>query len=283
MIYRELRSSNRLLFTVVLLLLATWLQASNLKILSWNIRDLGRSKDDLEITQIAKVVEPYDIIAIQEVVAKDPAGAKAVARIADQLNRMGNNWDYRVSDPTKSESPHQRERYAFIWKASIVQLLGRPQLDQALADYCIREPYLGKFRLKGSTTPFYIVNFHSKKHNDHPEEEIQYFEKYQEELETELVFIVGDFNLGEQHKVWERLYQKGYQPSLKNTPTTLKRKCLNGNYFNHAIDNIYYDQDVVRFKQASRVDFIQGCDKLELARGLSDHAPVYLECVIENQ
>lgn len=270
------------LLLILLLLLSIGLEAANLKILTWNIRDLGKSKDDQEIKQIAQLIHAYDIIAIQEVVAKDPAGAQAVARIADQLNRMGNSWDYRVSDPTTSESPYQRERYAFIWKASVVQLLGRPQLDRELAEYCVREPYIGKFRLKGATKPFYLLNFHSKKYNDNPQEEIQYFGKYQQQLGTELVFLVGDFNLGEQHSVWKPFYQQGYKPSLTNTPTTLKRKCSNGQYFNHAIDNIYYDEDVVNLRQAGRIDFIQDCEKLELARGISDHVPVYLDCEIAN-
>jgi len=47
---------------------------SNLKIVTWNIRDLGRSKD-------------YDLVAIQEVVAKDPAGAQAVAKMKFSMNQ----------------------------------------------------------------------------------------------------------------------------------------------------------------------------------------------------
>ena len=39
------------------------------------------------ISDIFKIINDYDIVAIQEVVAKDPAGAQAVARIVDNLNK----------------------------------------------------------------------------------------------------------------------------------------------------------------------------------------------------
>ena len=47
-----------------------------LKILTWNIQDLGKTKNIQEINDIVKIINPYDIIAIQEVVAKDPKGAQ---------------------------------------------------------------------------------------------------------------------------------------------------------------------------------------------------------------
>lgn len=58
-------------------------------LVSWNIRHLGRTKTEDDIYQIATLLRDFDIVAIQEVVAKDPAGAQAVAKIADELNRMG--------------------------------------------------------------------------------------------------------------------------------------------------------------------------------------------------
>lgn len=262
---------------VLLLFLSTYLLADNIKILTWNIRDLGRSKDDTEIYNIAKIVRDYDIVAIQEVVAKDPAGVQAVARIADELNRMGNKWDYRVSDPTRSPSSHISERYAFIWKTSKVTLLGRPFLDEALAAYCFREPYIAKFKPKKGNTSFYVVNYHSRKHNDHPEQEIVYFEQYPERLETNNVFIVGDFNLNEQHKVWQPLYQKGFAASLHNSPTTLKMKCANGKYLNHPIDNIFYHKATTQVINAGKIDFVQNCSTVKAARYISDHLPVFLE------
>ena len=271
----------RIFFLLVITGLITGLQAQNFTLLTWNIQDLGQSKDDVEIRSIAEIINEFDIIAVQEVVAKDPRGAQAVAQIADELNRMGDRWDYRVSDPTRSPSVHHSERYAFFWRASKIQLLGRPYLDRELADECYREPYLGQFRLKAGGTPFYVVNFHSRTHDEQPEKEIVHFISYQNRLASELVFMAGDFNLSEDHPVWSSFYALGYQPSISATPTTLKRKCTRGDYLNHSIDNIYYDEDVVELHLSGRVDFVEDCELLEMRRGLSDHLPVFLQCSIK--
>lgn len=254
--------------------------ASNLKIVTWNIRDLGRSKNAAEIIGIANILRNYDLVAIQEVVAKDPAGAQAVAKIVDELNRMGSKWDYRISDPTNSPSVYISERYAFLWKTSKVSLLTRAYLDKELEDYCFREPFIGKFQLKNGTRPFYVVNFHSRKYSDHPEEEIKFFKNFPEKLYSNRVFILGDFNLNEKHKVWEGLYELGFNSAVENTKTTIKFACKDGIYLNHSIDNIYYNSSFVKRIQANHIDFVKTCENLEFARTLSDHLPVFLECKI---
>lgn len=251
--------------------------AANVRLLTWNIRDLGQSKDDAEIRFIAQVLNDYDVIAIQEVVAKDPRGAQAVARIADQLNRMGNSWDYRVSDPTQSPNVYMSERYAFIWKKSRLQLIGRPFLDKDLEDDCFREPYLAQFKHKRSQQYFYVVNFHARKHDDDPEDEVIHLQKYNESLKADHVFICGDFNLNESHEVWSSLYQLGYVSAIKDSPTTLKRKCKNGRYLNYPIDNIYYKAAKISNINAASVDIVESCEQLSQRRMISDHLPVFLE------
>ena len=252
-------------------------ESANLTIATWNIQDLGRTKDAEEILQIAKILRDFDVVAIQEVVAKDPAGAQAVAKIADVLNRMGNKWDYSISDPTKSPSVYISERYAFLWKSSNIQLVKKPFLDKELEDLCFREPYIAKFKLKKGGDSFYIINYHSRKHSDKPEEEIVHFKEIPKRLDSNRIFIVGDFNLNERHNVWDDLYYLGFKPSLKNTPTTLKTKCKNGNYFNYAIDNIIYNSSNIELINSGRIDFVQNCENLKTARSLSDHLPVFME------
>lgn len=225
---------------------------------------------------MAKILRDFDVVAIQEVVAKDPAGAKVVATIADELNRLGNQWDYRVSDPTQSPSSYISERYAFLWKRNKVRLLNRPYLDKDLASDIFREPYLAQFQLVEEGAHFYVVNFHSRSHKDAPEEEIRFFEHYQNRLGTDRVLIAGDFNLTEDHEVWSPLYKQGYQPSIRNSPTTLKRACQRGEYLNYAIDNIYYDVDAGEAIETGCVDLAGNCDGIPSARALSDHLPVFL-------
>lgn len=247
------------------------------RVLTWNIQDLGRSKDAAEIAAMVAVMRNYDLVLIQEVVAKDPAGAQRVARLADELDRTGSNWDYRVSDPTDSPSPYIRERYAMLWKAARLRLAEPPRLDAALANVCDREPYLAAFRMKGHPQPFFVITFHARRFDEHPEEEIQHFDDYPTRLETNCLLIAGDFNLDEAHPVWDKLKRKGFRPAVQQTPTTLKRACRDGTYFNHPIDNIFYPTQCFQVRGAGRVDFVGSCERLDTARGVSDHLPVWIE------
>lgn len=76
---------------------------AQVKVLSWNIENLGKSKSESTIKFIANTINPCDIVAIQEVVA-GPGGAQVVARLVDELNRKGSKWDYVVSYPTSSSA-----------------------------------------------------------------------------------------------------------------------------------------------------------------------------------
>lgn len=246
-------------------------------LMTWNIQDLGKTKDSTEIHFIARVINQSDVTAVQEVVAKDPRGAQTVAKIADELNRMGSRWDYSVSDPTHSPSSKMSERYAFFWRTSEVNFLKKARLDTALREKCVREPFVGHFVAKKSETPFQIVNFHSVPYNKEPEKEIIHFMDYPQRLNSDLVIIAGDFNLDENHMVWYDLYNQGYQPAVLNTPTTLKKRCKKGAYKSHIIDNIYYPSNQVKKINSGLMDYINDCKNLKNARAISDHLPVYME------
>lgn len=251
--------------------------AQPITLISWNIQHMGQSKDDADITAIARIVKDADIIAIQEVVAKHPGGAKAVARLADQLNRMGSRWDYRISDPTYGDSPYKRERYAFIWRTSRVTNVGRFSLVSELKHICVREPYAGRFRDRRTGEDFYVVNYHSRVHSENPELEVMHFPRLSEWLGSERIIIAGDFNMSEDHSVFDLLYAIGYKPSFRNVKTTLKRKCDQGKYLNHAIDNIYYQSKYFHKVEAYALDFVMSCDRIDISRKLSDHLPVLLK------
>ncbi|MCB4808578.1 endonuclease/exonuclease/phosphatase family protein [Tamlana sp. 62-3] len=254
---------------------------SIIKLISWNIQDFGQTKDNSEIAIMANLLKDYDIIAIQEVVAKHPAGAQKVAQLADELNRKGAKWDYSISNPTKSPSVYMSERYAFIFKTSKVQLLGKPFLDAEVAAQMVREPFIAQFKAKSTQKTFTVVNFHSRKHNDHPELEIIHFKNYLKRFNTECLLIAGDFNLNETHSVWNNLYKQGFASAVKNTKTTLKRKCSNGEYRNHSIDNIFYSNKIT-LVNANAVDFVKSCQNLLTARFISDHLPVFLSFSIQD-
>src|SRR5690606_36229288 len=202
-------------------------------IATWNIQHLGQSKTDADIAFMAEVLRDFDVVAIQEVVAKHPAGAQKVAQLADAVNRKGAKWDYRISNPTKSPSVYISERYAFLWKTSKLDLIGRAYLDSDLETQINREPYIAKFKLKKTQETFYVVNVHARTHKDQPELELVHFKDYPSRLDSNNILIVGDFNLNEQHPVWEPLYQQGFKSAVTNARTTLKHSCQAGNYLSH--------------------------------------------------
>jgi deoxyribonuclease-1-like protein len=68
---------------ILLFLLLTTTTFSQVKLLSWNVENLGSSKSDSTIVYIATTVKNYDIVALQEVVAGN-GGAQAVAKLADE-------------------------------------------------------------------------------------------------------------------------------------------------------------------------------------------------------
>ncbi|PHI18938.1 endonuclease [Lewinellaceae bacterium SD302] len=244
---------------------------------SWNISNLGKTKTGQEIWAMATIISLYDIVGIQEVVGKDPAGAKAVARIVDQLNRMGSSWDYRVSDPTRSTSGHISERYAYIWRKSKVTHL-RSGLDGKLAATVNREPFWLEIRVKGFDRPIWLTNFHSRPHDQEPELEIAQLVSYPSRAGDQPLILLGDWNLDEDHAVWQPFYVLGYAPAVRNTPTTLKRKCKDGDYRNHSIDNLYYPANKLEMTGSGFTDFVNGdCENLPLLRHLSDHLPVWGE------
>lgn len=265
----------KLFFQTTLLLLALPLlpaqDSTHLKIISWNIQDFGRSKDKKEIRQIAEFLRDYDLVAIQEVAVNTANGPKAVARLADELSRMGFAWDYRISEPTNSP-PYKGERYAFLWKPSRVQNLGRFWLEESFPEIVFREPYMGRFQFDGKT--FLIANFHARRGPDRPEEEIPLLPALHSLYPNDRLVFLGDFNLQETHPAFDPLEALGYRPALQNQPTSLRQSCTT-TYFSEALDNIFFPPSI-RMVRSGIIDTVGDCDNLKSARGLSDHVPVWI-------
>lgn len=173
------------------------------------------------------------------------------------------------------------ERYAFLWKTSRVEISHRAYLDKELEDFCFREPFIAYFKNKKNKKQFYVVNYHSRKYNDRPEEEIIHFLEYPQRLNSDCILIAGDFNLNEKHEVWEPFYRRGFTSALKNERTTLKVKCKNEDYRSHAIDNIYFHKGIISLNAGS-VDIVKECGNLQRAREISDHLPVFMEFKIQD-
>ena len=246
-------------------------------LVSWNIRDFGKTKSAEEIQSMAEILKAYDIIAIQEVVA-GYGGSQAVARLADELNRKGSKWDYSISNPTSSPA-YKTEKYAFLWKTSQIKVIEKAKLLSDLDECVYREPYQIKLESKGKT--FTILNYHSRKYTDQPEIEVSCISDYIMDHKTENIILAGDFNLSIDHKVFEKLKEGQYDTCVTAGSTTLKRICKDNVYLHHAIDHIIYNSQKNDLTDCGTIDFVQDCDQLESSRMLSDHLPVYIRFIFK--
>src|SRR5664279_4887742 len=130
---------NRILLFIVSLCIVN-IGCAQVSVCSWNLEDFGGTKNNAEIDFIANTLKNYDVILIQEVVAKDSGGEEAVIRLNNALNTKGSQWSYIVSDIT-SGSAYKSERYAFIWKAQKLTMIGKAWLEKKYKTQIERKHY----------------------------------------------------------------------------------------------------------------------------------------------
>jgi deoxyribonuclease-1-like protein len=261
---------------VLFLLLSASLQAQ-LKLVSWNIENLGKSKSDSTLIFIANTLKNYDLVALQEVVAGD-GGAQTVAQLADELNRRGAKWDYVISNPTTS-SAYKTERYAFLWKTSKVKKIGRAWLEEIYNLQIDREPYYCTFEYEKKQLT--IANFHAITKNKQPETEIKYFKYLPAQYPNLNLIFLGDFNCPQSHTVFNPLKKMGYASAFVNQKTSLKKNCVKGNCLASEFDNIWYDNAKIVVRNSKVIPFYEAFQSLEKARKISDHIPITTEITIK--
>ena len=260
------------LFLLVFLILSSF-GFSQVQLVSWNVENLGKSKSNEEIAFMATLLNKYDLIALQEVVA-GYGGAQAVARLADALNRKGSHWDYTISNPTTS-SPSKTERYAFLWKTASVKKIGKAWLEKKYAEVMEREPYLCTFEY--AKKQFTAVSFHAITKSKQPEREIKYFQFFPSAYPKSNMIIMGDFNCPQSHSVFNPLRKIGFTSALVNQKTSLKRSCKNGQCLASEFDNIFFPKSNVKKLGSGIVLFYQNFPSLRQARTISDHCPIWME------
>ncbi|MDM1363232.1 endonuclease/exonuclease/phosphatase family protein [Myroides marinus] len=268
--------NTRFLKALILLLTTVLISFSvdaQVRIMTWNLLNVGKSKTDENIEYIAKVIKQTDIIAIQEVVT-NPSGAQTIAKIHEELNRSsGAKWDYAISDPTVS-SPYRSERYAYMWKTSKVKLKGKPFLEPTYVEEIEREPYMATFIYKGKELTISSIHTLPTKHQ--PETEIKYLKFFPEVYPEHNLIFLGDFNLTEQHSVFNPLKKLGYVPSFTEQKSSLKQKCIKGDCLASEYDNIFYHTDKNELVKAKPILFFEDFEDITIARRISDHIPLMI-------
>jgi len=260
-------------FRISLLFVFSLTQAQDtLSIVSWNLKNLGKSKDAGEITHIANTVRNFDVIAIQEVVA-GPEGPKAVARLHDELNRKGAKWDYRISNPT-SGGGNKSERYAFVWKTSRLKLVGDAWLEDKYHQEIVREPYF--IRMESASGVFTLVNFHAITKSDKPETEIKYFRFLPQRYRSHRLIFTGDFNLPQSHTVFNPLKKMGFISAMQGQKTSLRQACIDGDCLASEFDNFFLQPAYFTLHSKGIIPFYQAFEDLKQARLVSDHVPIFI-------
>jgi deoxyribonuclease-1-like protein len=242
-------------------------------ILSWNLFNYGKTKTPAQIQKVAQIVRSFDIVTIQEVSTSE-AGARAVAQLADELDRTGANWDYTVSDATSGAGS---ERYAYLWNTSRVSLKNKAFLCQPLANTINREPFMARFE-GGNRKTVLLGSFHAVPTAKKPAQEIEQLTTLHTLYEADNLLVMGDFNYSGKKPAFDGLRKLGYAAALQNMPTSLKRAPMaNGNYLNEEYDNIFYEATMMDVIQADKIDVVPMFPTFDEARTLSDHLPVWIK------
>ena len=262
---------KRILYLLIFLFTVS-LQAQ-VKFISWNLENFGKSKSDSTLIYIANTLKDYDVVAIQEVVA-GYGGAQAVAKLADELNTKGAKWDYTISDPTTS-SAYKTERYAFLWKTAKVKKIGNAWLEQKYNLEIDREPYYCTFAYNNKQ--FTIANFHAITKSKQPETEIKYFKFLPDEYPYLNLIFTGDFNCPQSHTVFIPLRKKGYNCAFENQKTSLKQECKNNNCLASEFDNFWYNTSKITISKSEVLYFYNSFKTLKEARKISDHIPITIQ------
>ncbi len=245
---------------------------STVKLMTWNLYNFGKSKTDKEIAFFAKEMKGFDIVAVQEI-STGNYGAKAVAKLADELNRTGSKWDYIISEATSGEGS---ERYAFLWKPSKIKLSGKSWLEQTLESEIDREPFLARFQF--GSKKFLLATIHAVPKEKHPQTECKLLSKLSPLYPDDNIMIMGDFNLSQKDDSFDGLKKSGFEPSIVNQKTSLKMKgSSDGDHLANEYDNIFYEMNSFQKIKAGVLDFSKEFNSLHEARTISDHLPVYLE------
>lgn len=245
-------------------------EAQEVRVCTWNIQYFGQTKTEQDLRFIADMVAKNDIVAIQEVVAVK-GGVHAVIRLKRILDSLCKScaWDYSIS-PITSGNAHQKERYAYLWKRNSVKKIGHGWLDQHFEAPMEREPYLSEFEKDGRR--FTLVSYHALPKSKQPETEIKYLKFFPTNYPRHHLIFFGDFNLPQNHSVFNPLKKMGYRPALINQKTTLRQRCLKNDCLASEYDNFFYPPGITK-RYAGVIHFYRYFNDLKEARKISDHLP----------
>jgi len=252
---------------------------------SFNIQVFGKKKleDPWVIEKIVAIIRQFDVIAVQEVRAKDQT---TIPRLIQLINSNGAKYDYLLG-PQLGRSV-SKEQYAFIYDtASVVSSPDAIYTIEDNADLLHREPLVARFvtRVPEGVRPFSfsLVNIHTDPDEVKTElpvmhtvlkgiREFEYLSAHEDD-----VILMGDLNAGP--KQFGLLGQiPGISWIIENEPTNTIRKSI--------YDNMIFDRSLTN-EFTGRSGVLDMCDmfgiKVDDALRISDHLPIWAEFTTQEQ
>jgi endonuclease/exonuclease/phosphatase family metal-dependent hydrolase len=245
-------------------------------ICSFNVKRLGPSKmaNPIVMNSLAKIVQQFDITAIQEIT--DNSG-RAIQELLRIVNQSGVRYALAIS-PRIGRDTGYYEQYAYIYDTS--RIVGGQEYTYVVqdpTDVLHREPYVGRFQTRSANPfSFSLINIHTDPDEINSELDVlatvltnvRTFE-YQQ-MGHDDVILLGDLNAGPGRL--RGLEQIPGTVALIHTPTMTRR---NNIYDNFLIDTQLTNEFTGR---AGTID-LQDAFGLTLAEALeiSDHLPIWAE------
>lgn len=243
---------------------------NSVKIVSWNVLNLGFYTSNEKIDFIVSYIKDADIVVLQEI-KSNKYGTEDFKKLFSKLNQSEKNWEYTLSGATSGPG---HEQYAYIWKKNKIKLKEAAWLDQTIEKEIDREPYLARFEYNNKN--FTLANFHAVPQKKAPWEEIKQLPQMHKAYLADNLILCGDFNLTYKDRAYAELYKNGYEASLKNQKTTIKGEEKNGERLANDFDNFYFEKAFFNIQSSGAIDFTPKFNSLKEARLMSDHLPIYL-------
>eukprot|EP00494_Astrolonche_serrata_P005207 UN05223 len=252
-------------------------QTKEILISSWNIRHFSVKRKP-PMKKIAKVLEKFTIIAIQEI--RDP-------KVLDSLiTIMGEKWKYEISTEIKYGKNKDRqftEYYAFLYDSSHVSVQSECKVLDSDGLFW-REPLVGYF--KGNQIDFVLCTVHLVWSGDR-EREADLMGKLLEKIRSftegeQDLLLLGDFNMEYDDESFSSMNTKehAYLPLIdrKSGSSTFSSRTPDGKLY----DNIWGSESIVKNCKNSGVFYfdlehyeINESGRKLAKKEMSDHRPVW--------
>jgi deoxyribonuclease-1-like protein len=251
--------------------------SSSILIASFNIQVLGKSKMEKPsvVEVLARVIRQFDVVAIQEVRAKED---NILPQLVAAVNADGHRYNFIIG-PRLGRTV-SKEQYAFVYDTTRIEQ--DPSATGTLSDptdLMHREPFVARFRAR--TNPpeqgfsFWLMNAHTDP-DEVPEEVDALSQAFPLMLNARAdeddVILLGDLNASEQ--------QFGNLGKIPNITWTVTGNTMTNTRQNKAYDNILFDR--IRTSEYTGrwgvydIEGVFGISR-EDALMVSDHLPVWAE------